>query len=86
MCVTVEDSNGFERGLWKRPLLKVSLKGVRCRCLLEVKIPGGLTEEQLRELEELREKAEELEKLKAKLKKKDQQIASLQEVPLSLER
>ena len=47
---------------------------------MEVKIPGGLTEEQLRELEELRAKAEELEKLKAKLKKKDQQIASLQEV------
>lgn len=33
----------------------------------------------MRELEELRAKAEELEKLKAKLKKRDQQIASLQE-------
>lgn len=45
----------------------------------EVTVPGGLSEEQLRELEELRAKAEELEKLKAKLKKRDQQIASLQE-------
>ena len=45
----------------------------------EVTVPGGLSEEQMRELEELRAKAEELEKLKAKLKKRDQQIASLQE-------
>ena len=42
----------------------------------QVAVPGGLSEDQLRELEELRQ---ELEKLKAKLKKRDQQIASLQE-------
>ncbi|CAJ1352249.1 unnamed protein product, partial [Effrenium voratum] len=45
----------------------------------QVTVPGGLTEQQLAELEELRAKAEELEKLKAKLKKRDQQIAALQE-------
>ncbi|CAE7940366.1 unnamed protein product [Symbiodinium sp. KB8] len=45
----------------------------------QVSIPGGMTDEQLAELEELRAKAAELEKLKAKLKKRDAQIAALQE-------
>ncbi|CAE7522076.1 unnamed protein product [Symbiodinium sp. CCMP2592] len=45
----------------------------------QVTIPGGMTDEQLAELEELRAKAAELEKLKAKLKKRDAQIAALQE-------
>eukprot|EP00931_Biecheleriopsis_adriatica_P074196 TRINITY_DN48312_c0_g1_i1.p1 TRINITY_DN48312_c0_g1~~TRINITY_DN48312_c0_g1_i1.p1 ORF type:complete len:863 (-),score=215.50 TRINITY_DN48312_c0_g1_i1:158-2746(-) len=39
----------------------------------------GMSAEQLAELEELRRIAAEVEKLKAKLKKRDQQIASLQE-------
>jgi len=45
----------------------------------QVTIPGSMTDEQLAELEELRAKAAELEKLKAKLKKRDAQIAALQE-------
>jgi len=40
---------------------------------------GGMTAEQLAELEELRAKAAQVDKLLAKLKKRDQQIASLQE-------
>ncbi|CAE7424456.1 unnamed protein product [Symbiodinium natans] len=45
----------------------------------KVTVPGGMTDEQLAELEDLRAKAAELEKLKAKLKKRDAQIAALQE-------